>query len=98
MSNIAFVFLVGLDEKTAQLEAESDQFGDLIITEHYDTYNNLTLKTLAAFDWMQMISYAGFLLLTWLALAPRSRVQLNKTLRFFILVSLKTGEEEVASK
>lgn len=65
MSNVAFVFLVGLDEKTAQLEAESDQFGDLIITEHYDTYNNLTLKTLAAFDWMQnFCSQAQFLLKT----------------------------------
>ena len=36
----------------ADLEEESDQNGDLVITEHLDSYNNLTLKTMAAFDWM----------------------------------------------
>ena len=47
------VFIVGLQEdKMADLEEESDQNGDLVITEHLDSYNNLTLKTLAAFDWM----------------------------------------------
>ena len=47
------VFIVGLQEdKVADLEEESDQNGDLVITEHLDSYNNLTLKTMAAFDWM----------------------------------------------
>ena len=47
------VFIVGLQEdKMADLEEESDQNGDLVITEHMDSYNNLTLKTMAAFDWM----------------------------------------------
>ena len=36
----------------AQVLEESDKYSDLVITEHFDTYNNLTLKTLAAFDWM----------------------------------------------
>ena len=53
MAKVALVFIVGLQEdKIADLQDESDQHGDLVITEHFDSYNNLTLKTLAAFDWM----------------------------------------------
>jgi len=54
MSKVAFAFLVGYSEEFhLDLEYESDLFGDIIITDHVDSYNNLTLKTLAAFDWMQ---------------------------------------------
>jgi len=53
MAKVAIIFIVGLQEdKVADLEEESDQNGDLVITEHLDSYNNLTLKTMAAFDWM----------------------------------------------
>jgi len=53
MSKVALLFVVGLQEdKLADLQDESDQHGDLVITDHLDTYNNLTLKTMAAFDWM----------------------------------------------
>ena len=54
MSKVAFAFVVGYNEEFhLDLEYESDLFGDIIITDHVDSYNNLTLKTLAAFDWMQ---------------------------------------------
>jgi len=53
MPKVALLFLVGLQEdKVADLQEESDQHGDLVITDHLDSYNNLTLKTMAAFDWM----------------------------------------------
>ncbi len=56
LKNAAIVFVVGLPNGpqglVEELLDESDQFQDLVVTEHLDTYNNLTLKTLAAFDWM----------------------------------------------
>lgn len=52
--NVAFAFVVGKpsNDKMDELISESDKFQDLIIIDHLDTYNNLTLKTLAAFDYL----------------------------------------------
>ena len=42
---------------------ESDLHGDLAISSNIDTYQNLTLKTLSAFRWMQTFcSSADFIL------------------------------------
>lgn len=52
-AKVAIIFMVGLnDTLMPELKEESDQFNDLVITNHVDTYKNLTLKTLAAFDYM----------------------------------------------
>ena len=40
------------NDRLSELFDESDKYEDMVITDHLDTYNNLTLKTLAAFDWM----------------------------------------------
>ena len=51
---VSLIFLVGQnDTYLSDLLEESDDYGDLVITNHMDTYQNLTLKTLAAFDWMR---------------------------------------------
>jgi hypothetical protein len=65
MPKSALIFLVGTNELLVQLEAESDTYGDVAITDTVDTYQNLTLKTLAAFDWMrQYCPQAQYLLKT----------------------------------
>ena len=54
MPKVALVFLVGQNESLlTDLIDESDHNQDLVITNHVDSYQNLTLKTLAAFDWMR---------------------------------------------
>lgn len=57
LKNVAFAFIVGKPSLSSKngLEdvlAESDKFQDMILIDHLDTYNNLTLKTLAAFDYL----------------------------------------------
>jgi len=53
MPKVAFIFMVGIqNDRLSELFDESDKYEDMVITDHLDTYNNLTLKTLAAFDWM----------------------------------------------
>ena len=48
-----------------ELLAESDTYRDLAITDNVDVYNNLTLKTIAAFDWARRFCpEADFLLKT----------------------------------
>ena len=55
---MAVVYLVGRpppgpssSDQLRALEAESDRTGDLAITDNVDTYQNLTLKTLAGLAW-----------------------------------------------
>ena len=70
----AIIYLVGVpDEKELQsyptlkddIINESDTFRDLVITNNIDVYKNLTLKTIAAFDWArQFCPEADFLLKT----------------------------------
>ena len=70
----AIIYLVGVpDEKELQtyptlkddIIKESDTFRDLAITNNVDVYKNLTLKTIAAFDWArQFCPEADFLLKT----------------------------------
>ena len=48
-----------------ELLFESDTYRDLAITDNVDVYNNLTLKTIAAFDWARRFCpEADFLLKT----------------------------------
>ena len=52
----AIVYLVGTPPEEEGLDSllkESDLHGDLAISANVDTYQNLTLKTLSAFRWMQ---------------------------------------------
>ena len=54
MPRLSLVFVVGLNDRYLNdLLEESDEHEDLVITNHMDTYQNLTLKTLAAFDWLR---------------------------------------------
>ena len=50
------MYLVGTPPEEEGLDSllkESDLHGDLAISGNVDTYQNLTLKTLSAFRWMQ---------------------------------------------
>ena len=62
----AIVYLVGRPkEGLVQLERESEESGDLVITDNVDSYQNLTLKTLATFSWAkQFCPQADFILKT----------------------------------
>ncbi|XP_049781074.1 beta-1,3-galactosyltransferase 5-like isoform X1 [Schistocerca cancellata] len=53
--DVAMSFLIGSvqDNKTNQtLATESDMYGDIIMAQFFDTYNNLTLKTLSMLEWV----------------------------------------------
>ncbi len=60
------LFISGRDPNLIEaLKAEADAFGDMAITDNYDTYTNLSLKTLSAFDFMtNFCPQAEFLLKT----------------------------------
>ena len=64
------VYLVGVPpnrdpDDLDRLLQESDLHGDLVITNNVDSYNNLTLKTIAAFKWAQTFcNNADFVLKT----------------------------------
>ena len=70
----AIIYLVGVPDETElqnyptlkdDIIKESDTFRDLAITNNIDVYKNLTLKTIAAFDWArQFCPEADFLLKT----------------------------------
>lgn len=56
---LAVVFMIGNQDAPGvekvdfnKLDAESDQFGDIVIGDFVDTYRNLTLKTIMAYEWL----------------------------------------------
>ena len=50
------IYLAGRSPRfDSNLREESDQFGDLVVNNAQDSYENLTLKTLSAMDWMQRL-------------------------------------------
>lgn len=52
---VKVVFLVGqtvCNETQTQIEAESEQYGDVIQESFLDSYNNLTLKTIMMLKWV----------------------------------------------
>ena len=53
---VVFSFLVGLSDNTSLAKAvteESEKNGDVIVNNITDLYENLSLKTLSAFDWLK---------------------------------------------
>lgn len=58
---LAVVFMIGNQDAPGQthvdfheLEAESDRFGDIVMGDFVDSYRNLTLKTIMAYEWLTM--------------------------------------------
>ena len=50
--DVQVVYLVGRSSKLdAELKEEAKKYSDLVVNNVYDSYENLTLKTLSAFKW-----------------------------------------------
>lgn len=56
---VAVVFILGNTDETGaettdvqKLEAEMDQFGDIVMGDFVDSYRNLTLKTITGYRWL----------------------------------------------
>ena len=63
---VVFAFLVGLSDNETVTEAvidESDKNSDVIVNNITDLYENLSLKTISAFNWMtEFCDQSAFLL------------------------------------
>lgn len=50
--DVQIVYLVGRSNRLdKELKQEAEKFSDLVVNNIYDSYENLTLKTLSAFKW-----------------------------------------------
>ena len=67
-SNMRYVFILGEIDKSAlhhELKNEAEKFNDIVIANFQDTYQNLTLKTIAGYHWInKYCAHARFVMKT----------------------------------
>lgn len=54
-NDVAIAFILGSTEDSKlnqSIMAEADLYGDIIVSHFFDTYNNLTLKTISILEWV----------------------------------------------